>query len=83
VTSPSFGVRTAPWAPADATTGTAAGSAGTYREALAAVAAAVAADPGARGALRIAPGHSLFPVIPKAPTKPPPGPPPPRKETVS
>jgi hypothetical protein len=75
VTSASFGVGSTPWALADATTGGAAGSTGTYREALAGLATALAADPGVRGAIRIAPEHALA-----APTAKPPPPPPLRRE---
>jgi hypothetical protein len=72
VTSPSFGIGTKAWAPADATTGVAAGAAGTYREALAAARAAVVADSAARGAVRVAPEHVLSPPPTRTPPLPPP-----------
>jgi hypothetical protein len=45
----------------DANTGAAAGATGTYHEAVVARRGAIAADPAARGALRVAPTHAVMP----------------------
>jgi hypothetical protein len=49
------------WSLADATTGTAVGVTGTYHEAIVARRAALAADPAARSAVRVAPTHAVMP----------------------
>lgn len=60
VSSPRFAVGSPTWSLADATTGTAAGAAGTYHDALVARRGAIAADPTARAALRLAPTHAVL-----------------------
>jgi hypothetical protein len=60
VTSTTFAVGEPTWRLADATTAISTGGSGSYREALAARRASVAADPGAGAATRIAPGYATL-----------------------
>jgi hypothetical protein len=59
VSAPSFAVGATTWQTVDATTGVAAGAAGTYRTALGELRDAVAADSSARASLRLAPSHAV------------------------
>jgi hypothetical protein len=61
VTTTRFALTAPTWSLADATTGTVVGTTGTYHEAIVARRAAVAADPAARSAVRVAPTHAVMP----------------------
>ena len=60
VTSPRFSVEEAAWTTADAVSGRASGAAGRYKAVVDELHAAVASDPAARAALRVAPAHAVL-----------------------